>query len=51
LFTPSCVAVSVPGQTPAVNPTSPSRPIPSPTPIWNNGAAFDESVAAVGGYR
>lgn len=51
LFTPSCVAVSVPGQTPAVNPASPSRSIPSPTPIWNSSAAFDESVPAVGGYR
>ncbi len=51
LFTPNCVAVSVPGQTPAATPVSPSRSIPSPTPIWNSGAAFDESVSAVGGYR
>ncbi len=51
LFTPSCVAVSVPGQPSVANPVSPNRAIPSPTPIWNSGAAFDEPVPAVGGYR
>lgn len=55
LFTPNCVSVSVPGpgQTAApATPVTPSRPVASPTPLWNNShSPYSEPLPAVGGLR